>query len=292
MRQFIHKILFVFSLSLILPQMAFSAQMFFESTSQEFAQGEEFIVSVFLNTAEESINAVEAKILFPEALLNLKEIRDGNSIVNFWIERPKIKKAGAIDFSGIIPGGYQGTKGLLFSAVFEAKESGGGAIEIIGAKMLLNDGKGTPANTQISNFQLIISEQVITSKSQILKDTEPPELFAPEIARDPNIFDGKWFLVFATQDKGSGMDHYKVCEKIKTTCVIAESPYVLQNQNLNRKIFVKAFDKNGNERAVVLPAKFAPWYKKWLVDIIVGLSIMVVVLLSIWLRRKYARYRG
>ena len=30
--------------------------------------------------------------------------------------------------------------------------------------------------------------------------------------KDPNVFDGKWFLVFAALDKGSGIDHYEVME--------------------------------------------------------------------------------
>ena len=267
-----------------------AAGLFFESKNQEFAQGEEFIVNIFLDTAGESINAVEGKISFPEALLKLKEIRDGNSTINFWIERPKIKQADAIIFSGIIPGGYQGKKGFLFSAVFKAKESGGGAVEIREAKVLLNDGQGTPASLSISSFQLNINDvgrrYINDARSP---DIDSPELFTPEISRDPNIFDGKWFLVFATQDKGSGIDHYKVCEKIKTTCVIAESPYVLQNQNLNRKIFVKAIDKNGNERIVVLPPKFPPWYQKPFVDIIIGFGIVIMILLIRWLWKKYAK---
>ena len=107
--------LVVFLLSL-LAMPVFAAELFFEAKNQEFVQGEEFIVSVFLNTAEESINAVEAKIYFPAELLKLKEIRDGNSIINFWIERPRAKN-GEILFSGIIPGGYMDKKGLIFSII-------------------------------------------------------------------------------------------------------------------------------------------------------------------------------
>ena len=178
---------------------------------------------------------------------------------------------------------------FLFSAFFKAKESGGGSVEIHDSKVLLNDGQGTPASLSISSFQLNINDvgrrYINDARSP---DIDSPELFTPEISRDPNIFDGKWFLVFATQDKGSGIDHYKVCEKIKTTCVIAESPYVLQNQSLDRKIFVKAIDKNGNERIVMLPPKFAPWYKKPMMGMILTLLALVVLLLVVkWLWKKW-----
>lgn len=276
---------------------AWATSLFFESTNQEFALGEKFLISIFLDTFDESINAIEGKISFPEALLRLEEIRDGNSIVNFWIERPKIKQADAIIFSGIIPGGYKGTKGFLFSAVLEAKESGNGAIEINNVKILRNDGEGTKARVQISNFQFNIND--INDVGHRYNDNiwhpdiDLPELFVPEITRDLNIFDGKWFLIFATQDKESGMDHYKVCERIETTCVIAESPYVLQNQNLDRKIFVKAIDKNGNERTVILPPKFAPWYQKPLVYIFIILAILAgVIIIRKWLwKHTSARLR-
>lgn len=74
-----------------------------------------------------------------------------------------------------------------------------------------------------------------------------PKMWINKMFSDPAIFDGKYFLVFATQDKGSGISHYEVCEGGKRKCAIAESPYLLQNQKLNQKIFVKAVDKNGNE---------------------------------------------
>ena len=257
------------------------------SQTPEVGVGQEFTIDLMLDTQGENINAVEAKIFFPEKLLKLKEIRNGNSIINFWIKEPKIGQAGIIDFSGIIPGGYQETKGFLFSVIFQANESGGGIVEVKDAKVLLNNGEGTAASIKISNFQFILETEFPT-KLQIsnFKDSDPPEPFTPEIARDSNIFDGKWFLVFAAQDKGSGIDHYKICERIKTTCVIAESPYVLQNQNLDRKIFVKAIDKNGNERIAILPPKSAPRYQKWPVYIIFGIVIFSVIILIRWLYTK------
>lgn len=253
------------------------AQLNFVFPAQEIFVNQQFRADLFLDTEKEDLNAIEGKIAFPADYLEIKEIRDGNSIINFWIERPRAGD-GEIFFSGIIPGGYQGQKGFLFSVVFQAKASGNDVIEIRDAKVLLNDGKGTPAKTIISNFQFSISKEASKFKFQDLsfEDTYPPEEFAPEISQDPNIFDGKYFLVFATQDKGSGIDHYEVCEKIKTRCAIAESPYLLKDQGLRSYIYVKAFDKTGNERiAVVFPRYPLKWYEKYLFWIIIIIVVLV-----------------
>ena len=296
------KIIIVVCLLLLPAVPIFAAEISFDAKIKEIAVGERFEVGVFLNTEEEYINAVEGKVIFPENLLELKEIRDGNSIVNFWIERPKIKSgpegeqvpygaSNQIAFSGIIPGGYAGEKGLIFSAIFRVKNEGEGIIEIQEAKTLLNDGKGTEASLSISNLQFLISKQVPSPQIPIseIKDIEPPELFEPMISQDPEIFDGKYFLVFLTQDKGSGIDYYEVCEG-KRQCVVAESPYLLQNQSLDREIIVKAIDKSGNERIVTLPAqKPAIWYKNYLILAIIILVIAIAYLMWKFLWRKNRR---
>ena len=278
---------------------ASAAKLELVSQSSEIGVSSQLQIDLMLYAQSEGINAVEAEITFPEELLKLQEIQDGDSIINFWVERPKIGKAGVISFSGIIPGGfsgilspyYKGTKpGKVFSLIFTAKKEGVGNVEIKDAKVLLNDGLGTPTGVKIYNLQFNITTSDVVNTNDVgrlkIKDIDPPELFTPEIASNSDIFDGKWFLVFATQDKGSGIDHYKICERVKTTCVIAESPYVLQNQNLDRKIYIKAIDKSGNERTMVLPPKFAPWYQKPLVGIAIGLIVLTVLLLIIWLWKK------
>lgn len=243
----------------------FAAQLNFISSSQEIGIGQQFQVDLVLDAENEPVNAIEGKIVFPENLFELKEIRDGNSIINFWIERP-MSGNGEILFSGIIPGGYAGANGFVFSAVFQAKAEGKGAVEIRAPKVLLNDGEGTSASLEIFNSEFLVSEKVSGFKFQDLsfKDIDPPEPFNPGVASNPAIFGGKYFLVFAAQDKGSGISYYEVCESNKRKCAIAESPYLLQNQKLNQKIFVKAVDKNGNERiAIVEPRYPLKWYEIW-----------------------------
>ncbi len=277
----------------LLPSISQAAELKLSSPIHELSVNQQFQVDLVLDTEKEEINAVEGKVIFPENLLELKEIRDGNSIINFWIERPKVKSGNQIAFSGIIPGGYTGKKGLIFSAIFQSKNKGESTIEIQEAKTLLNDGKGTQALLSISNLQFLISEQVPSPQIPISEiiDNEPPESFVPKIAADPSIFDGKMFLVFATQDKKSGIDYFEVRETRQRILTMfskwipAESPYVLQDQDLRSYVFVKAVDRAGNERIVFLPPKYPlKWYEQPLVWVILILGVIIGYVL--WRRLK------
>jgi len=302
-----------------------AAQLNFVSQTQEINVGQQFQVNVILNTEGEQINAVEGKIVFPEDLLDLKEVRDGNSIVNFWIERPKAEtrkdtntntkqhesvrvdscgeannSCGSVYFSGITPGGYNGSQGLVLSIIFLAKKEGSGLIEIQNAKTLLNDGKGTEAKLKIFNFQFSIFKEAaaVQPLAPEIRDLEPPENFKPEIASDPTIFDGKYFLVFATQDKSSGIDYYAIHESTRKRTRIdtkdwtqAESPYLLKDQKLRSWIYVKAVDKAGNERiAVVEPRYPLKWYEKWENwIIIILLAVLIFYILRKFLWKTYTK---
>src|SRR3989344_1889171 len=120
-----------------------AAELFFDAKTQEISMGQQFQADLMLDTKNEEINAIEGRMMFPADFLELKEIRDGNSIVNFWIEKPK-QQNDAIIFSGITPGGFKGSEALIFSAVFEAKRGGIGYLEIKNARALRNDGNGSP----------------------------------------------------------------------------------------------------------------------------------------------------
>jgi hypothetical protein len=304
-----------------------AAELFFEPQSQEIGLGEQFKASVFLNTEGEYINTVGGKIIFPGDLLELKEIRDGNSIINFWIENPRIAiinprmptndkrmatnmgNENEILFSGIVPGGYKGSEGLIFSAVFLAKDTGEAEIDIRDVKLLLNDGLGTEVKrTSVKNLLVAIRENISGPSWISPKDKESPESFTPEIARDPALFEGKWFLVFAAQDKGTGIDYYEVCENlgfriqnlgraikkllypksyILGSCFRAESPYLLEDQSLRSYVFVKAVDKAGNARIEKIsprnPLKWYENYENWII-IIVGIAAIYAFRKFLWRR--------
>jgi hypothetical protein len=283
-----------------------AAEISFDTKVQEINVGQQFQVNVILNTEGEELNAVEGNVIFPNDLATLKEIRDGNSIISFWIERPherqetRNKEQGEIMFSGIIPGGYKETNGFLFSALFTAKTEGKGIIEFRNIRALKNDGLGTPANVKISNFQFNIKDvrrPYMDVRRPEIKDSEPPEDFKPEIASDPNIFDGKYFLVFAAQDKGLGIEHYEVLESRKQKIEnrrweTAGSPYLLKDQKLRSFIYVKVIDKAGNERIVSLAPRYPlKWYEFPLVWIIIILGVVILYIFRKILWQEFIKSR-
>ncbi len=281
----------------------FAAEISFDAKTKEIAVSQQFQVDVVVHTENEEINAVEGLIVFPQELLELKEIRDGNSFINFWIERPKAGVNGEIVFSGITPGGYTSDKGFIFSLIFQAKKQGVGTIDFESARVLKNDGEGTSTQVRISPYQFVVrepdgqvSEILKQSLIMVAKDTESPESFVPEITSSPALFEGKQVLVFATQDKKSGMSHYEIKETRRrfltfiSKWIPIESPYVVKDQELRSYVFVKAVDKAGNERIMkVVPQNPLAWYENYENWLIIMLSIVALFVINYTIWRKFKK---
>jgi len=278
----------------------FAAELYFGTQGQEFSLEKNFEVEVFLNSEEENINAIEGKVIFPTDSLEFQETREGDSLINFWIKQPAFDGSG-VSFSGIVPGGYSGSQSYLFSIILKPKKLGQVTIDGKKVRALRNEPPGSAAQMKISPMKLEIVEEFQTPEFLPPYDTEAPESFTPEVARNPNIFDGKWFLVFNTQDKGAGIDHYEVKEKREFKIlnfgfstgkwVKAESPYLLKDQSLKREISVKVIDKAGNEKIATLPPQSPPqWYEnylRWVIIIVVGfIGYMIWKFLCLKFRAK------
>jgi len=271
------------------------AELYFGAPAKEVGLNQQFEVGVFLNTDGQEVNAFEGLIEFPTEFLEVQEVRDGGTIASFWIERPKKDN---LFFSGIVPGGYTGDRGYLFSLIFTAQQTGEAVISTKQERILLHDGKGSAAEFRSSPLVLAIVKETSLLGYIAPEDAAPPEAFTPAITRDPNVFDDNWFLVFATHDKTSGLDHYEVKEQRehgiwRLRFSIAnweerESPYVLKDQKRKSAILIKAVDKQGNERIERVDAQNPlAWYENYFVWVIVGGGIFVLLFLSIlWVKKK------
>jgi hypothetical protein len=279
-----------------------AAGIFFTPPNIAVTDGAQFSENLYLDTGGVAINGIEGTLNYPADKLNVVEIRDGNSIANFWLKKPAVSSAGSISFSGVTAGGYTGSKGLLFSVIFRSKLVGSGALSMQGVRATADDGQATLVTVTLSTSAVTINEKkaVVPVPTPIpskepgktpvsvpmppapvegeisIVDTTPPELFAPTIASSPDLFEGRYFIAFVAQDKGVGIDHYEVCEGDGTTCVVVQSPYVLQNQKLDQPIFVKAYDKSGNERDIVVPPQKP---KKWYENGYAYLAFVVVLMI-------------
>lgn len=290
MNIFIKTAIFFLLLSgIFIAEHVFAAEIRLDTHKAEINSGEHVVVDVIIH-AQENINALQGRLLFPIDNLSIKEIRDGNSSINFWVEKPHSETPGVILFSGITPGGFSGANNIIFSVVFEAKNTGIASLVLDEVKALNNDGVGSQAVLRTHNTAISIKSGDNNRGKEILIDTELPEDFKITIENDPNIFDGKYFLVFATQDKISGIDVYKVREGRWGWFRIAESPYVLKYQSRDRKIFVKVLDHSGNERVVTLEAQHPhKWYQQYALIGILLVVIMVLVFMIKTLWQKFTK---
>jgi len=248
--------------------------------------GDLFAIVLTLDSEDVSINAIEGNLAFSDATLSLQEIRAGNSVVPFWIDAPQ-EKDGGIHFSGIIPGGYSGSSNTLFVLVFQARAEGKAEVFLRDGRALLNDGSGTPTSFTLTPKPLLIAQT--GSGKQVAEDTvadtQPPGGFTPLLAHDASLYDGKYFLAFAAQDKESGVERYETAETrlpFPLFSQSAESPYLLTDQYLTSDVYIKAIDAAGNERTTV-------FHRSRLLrpnELIIGGILILLLLAYVFVRRR------
>ena len=262
----------------------------------ELMLGQEAEVVLAVNSESQSINTVDLKLSFSKGDFLIKKINEAGSLISFWVDNPSFSNdSGEISLSGIIPGGYQGKDGELLKINLVPLKLDKIGFTINQAQVLLNDGNGTEAKLtpSVLNFQVVgINSPNQPPPISEIKDTEPPELFTPEIGRQQDIFNNQWFLAFTTQDKNSGISHYEIREiryKILAPYVkwqTAQSPYILEDQQLKSFIYVKVTDLAGNSRIVILPPTHPlKWYENYIIWGILILIVVVAAVLSFLLRR-------
>ena len=302
-------LLSVFSLVFCLP--VFAAVLYLDPPNGEYYSGDNFIVNIRIDVNEECINTVKADLSFPKDILEIIDFSKGDSILTLWVEDPEINQdLGLISFAGGIPGGYcgrvsgdPGESNLLGKIIFKIRENEPSQavqslkVEFLdSSKVLLNDGKGTPAELTTEGAVFTVSTKpfnYIYSEDEWQKELEQdktlPEPFTIEVRR----FEEKYFLIFSTTDKQTGLDYYEISETkvVDIQPQLLEfkkgtSPYLLEDQSLQSIIKVKAVDKAGNERIVEIKPIESSQEKKqfswWFIILIILVGSIIW-----WIKRKF-----
>ena len=255
-------------------------KLFFDYTSAPHTKNEDFWITVMLDTQGQPINANEGNIVV-DSRFTIKDINDADSNVTFWIERP-IQDKNIVSFSGIIPGGFVSNKGKVFSLLVHSNEIGNETISARDIKVLQNDGKGSVLENMVVPANIQITEGQVKTTAEII-DKELPESFTPLVSTDPALFGGNNFVVFSTQDKLSGIKEYQVKEGFWGTYTAAQSPYELHYQRLDRTIYIKAVDKQGNERIETVGAQHISITEGIVLGILLCVGVVLLVK-KIWKR--------
>jgi hypothetical protein len=259
----------------------------------QVAPGDTIVYKIRINAEGQCLNAFDTGLEFSNNALEFTDFASGESMISVWIEKPSqndrdtINQNGKFNIIGGIPGGYcgkipgdPGESDLLGEAVFKVKD---GVLDNTPtkdininfkaeSKILINDGQATEARVGLKGTLLVISDKSSVNKDEwnnrIKDDKVPPENFAIELYSDPSMFDGKYYIIFSTVDKQTGVDHYEIIEikdetggwwqdlksrvinRKEPSWTRAQMPYLLEDQSLRSTIRVKALDKAGNERII------------------------------------------
>lgn len=270
-----------------------AAVLYLEPENGNYHVNDTFIVNIRIDNQEECINTVKTRINFPPQSLELIDFSQGNSVLVVWLEPPKIdQESGTLSFIGGIPGGYCGRlpgdpdeTNLLGKIIIKAKTTGESSIVFSAdSQALLNDGLGTPAELTFRNSVFTIdsaeSGEVKNEwQEKLIADRTPPEPFETEITKDPEIFEGRYFIIFYTTDKQTGIDYCEIKEGEGNPKKVV-SPYLLEDQSLKSIIEIKAVDKAGNERTVKIFPQIAPVKKGFPLNLILPILLLVAVIIS------------
>ncbi|MEX0870122.1 MAG: cohesin domain-containing protein [Candidatus Spechtbacterales bacterium] len=263
-----------------------AATLYIDPPDEPVSRHDTFTAKVRIDPGENCINAADVEVNYPIDILRVIDVSTGDSIFTLWPEPPSINtRDGVVRFMGGIPGGYcgripgdPGLTNVLATLVFQAP----GAADTdevfpvrtradfsTSSKVYLHDGLGTEVEPQFFGAEFELTEDAIEGSGQwfefLAEDATEPSSFTIELTQDSTMFDGKYFIIFSSNDKESGISHYEVMEtrldeeeglfarfsKLRKTEEIwkkTESPYVLNDQSLNSMIMVRAVDKAGNER--------------------------------------------
>lgn len=285
------KYLFATIIAFTLPLSTFAARFYFNPAEVDTTVGNEFKVDLMFDPEGADINALELNLSYSDSIFP-KSVSLGGSFVTLWLKNPEISN-GKITLVGIVPGGFEGVidpdssklgPGVVASLVLHSASAGDGLIKIDSAKATRNDGRATPIVAQWGSLKVTSVGEASSTNPYDYQDTIPPAVFKPQIIQSKYLFDGKYALVFSTQDKESGLDHYEVAEG-SGDFRQQRSPYLLEDQTLSSIIRVRAIDVAGNERTVTLDPhnKFAgvPLPLPYLVA-----GFVLLALIIIWHLRK------
>lgn len=298
-----------------IPNAATAASLYLDPGVTTLNRGDALLVSIRLDTDEETdecINAVDGVLTY-SANIDPVDITTGDSIFSVWVENPVINKENrTITFAGGIPNGYCGRisgdprlSNVIAQIVFRSPGFivGGGSDELQAtinftdeSTAYLNDGRGTKADLTTYGSSIELNKSPGDSMSnpwqdRVQEDNVPPAQFAISLQKGDKEFSGKWYIVFNTTDKQTGIDHYEVMEEeisqfgtfdwggADAPWITERSPYVLRDQTLNSIIRVKAVDKAGNEYiATIIPDEANRGYSlNFILTIVVSLALLLLL---------------
>lgn len=279
-------------ISCIFPGSAHAAQLYLDPDQGKYGPGDTFILNVRLDTEDECINAADVLITYPSKTLRAVDFGRGRSILSLWVTEPVLDvEKGTVRFVGGIPGGYCGRVpgdpslsnilGKVVFTVIAADQDKANINFSSESQVYLSDGLGTKADTKSRGATIALQKTAVGTPDpwllEVGEDDIPPDPFAVEVQSTRGVYGGKYYIVFSTIDKQSGMDHFELFER--GGWITIESPYQLRNQFILDDIQVRAIDKAGNERVGTYEKGSVPIRQFSFSDYLLLIAVVIIVLL-------------
>lgn len=274
------------------PSIALGAELTFVESGPAHV-GSDLLIDVFLDTEQDTVNALEGSVVIPTSM-RIKDIRFEGSVVSLWVSRPRTDERGMLVFAGLIPGGYQGTpekqgRGNVMTIVVAPAASGAASFSFgADTQVLLNDGEGSKASlTLIPRTVMVGANDGSATPGALPADVEPPLTFIPQVIDgEPYGIDAQ-VLIFDAQDKETGIAGYEIAftafrskDYESMAWHKATSPYALKREELSSYMHVRAVDMAGNYRVATLtPYHFSlvAFLSSWMWYFIAGLVVLFLI---------------
>ncbi len=279
-RKFKKIFIFIIIFNLFLVSRVFAADLILSPSKDSFGLEEQFYIDLMLDPKGESINTVLGNISFSNDNIVFLRAEDGKSMINLWVEKPKLDQ-NKISFAGIISNGFEGVidpfspehklPGLIVRLVFETRKSGSVDFSTSTFSLYKNDGMGTEIKI-LPILKSIKINNIINKVRFENKNHQAPDLEA-FIVQDQNIFNNKYTLIFKAIDKGTGIKSVMIKEGRRDWKEI-ESPYLLKDQARHSNITLQAINFSG--AGTIINIDKIPYNWRFLSQIIIVIVIIIV----------------
>ncbi len=177
MKRYIYTILIVLFFCVFPTAKSEGASLYLSPGSREYSVSSSFSVAVKVNSSGTAINVVDATIVYPADILEVRSVSKGGSVLKLWTKEPTFSNSsGVVSFSGgMTAPGFSGT-GTSIVINFVAKREGQAQVSFSSAAVLAADGKGTNVLSSRSGATYSIKKGTV----------KPPKPYVP-LKKEPSI---------------------------------------------------------------------------------------------------------
>lgn len=151
---------------------ASAATLFTTPQSGTHALQETFFIDIKIDSQGDSINAAQARVLFPATILEVRAVDTADSVFGFWPEEPSFSNEnGTVDFIGGTVNGVSGASLRALTIEFIAKSVGEAPISLDNGAITIDDGTGTNVLTGATGANHRVSVSAVVPPPPLVSET-------------------------------------------------------------------------------------------------------------------------